>query len=354
MTESARFSLFVFILTVSFVANAAPQVPKGYKVSEFAQARGARSMTVSPSGRVYVGTQEAGLVHMIENGKTHVLASDLVQPNGVAWHNGDLYIAEISRISVVRGVDKLAPGAKAKLEPIKTDFPSDSHHGWKYIAVGPDNKLYVPVGAPCNICLSAPPYAAIHRIGLDGKNMETVAEGVRNTVGFTWHPQTKQLWFTDNGRDNLGDNVPFEEVNVVTKERAHYGYPYVHTGVKDPHFYGQMPKGLVTVAASATIPAHSAALGIIFTANTPFAKDYPNCFLVAEHGSWNRSKKIGYQVSVGCPDKKNNYTVKPFLTGLLNEGQVSGRPVDLKFTAKGELLVSDDHGGKLWKVEKAQ
>lgn len=357
MTDFSKFLVFVFALTTLSVGAAAPKVPAGYKISEFAQARGARSLAISPTGKVYVGSQEAGLVHVIENGKTQILASGLVQPNGVAWHKGDLYIAEISKLSVIRNVDKVVPGTKVKLELLKGDFPTDYHHGWKYIAVGPDGLLYIPVGAPCNVCLSPDPmYAALHRVGLDGKNLQTVARGIRNTVGFTWHPETKQLWFTDNGRDNMGDNIPPEEVNVVVKENSHYGFPFIHgSKYKDSFYYPQMPKDINPVAPVAEIQAHSAALGIIFTHNTPFAKDYPGCFLVAEHGSWNRSSKVGYQVSVGCMDKKTQkYTTKPFLTGLLNDGAVSGRPVDLKFLANGALLVSDDHSGKIWKVEKTK
>ena len=248
MTDFIKFLAFVLILTSPFVGAAAPVVPTGFKVSEFAAVRDARSMALSPTGRVYVGSKDAGLVHFVEKGKTHVLLSGLEQPNGVAWFNGDLYVAEISKLSVIRGVDKIGPGAKPKLELLKGDFPTDFHHGWKYIAVGPDAKLYLPVGAPCNICLSKMPYAALHRLSLDGKKLETVAEGIRNTVGFTWHPETKQLWFTDNGRDNMGDNIPPDEVNVVTKEKSHFGYPFMHaTAYKDSYYYSQMPKSLVTI-----------------------------------------------------------------------------------------------------------
>lgn len=355
MSVCLKFLAFVLVIATPFVGAAAPTAPAGFKVSPFADVRDARSMALSPTGRLYVGSKDAGLVHFVEKGKTHLLLDNLEQPNGVAWHKGDLYIAEISKIHVIRGVDKLAPGTKPKLELIKDKLPSDFHHGWKYIAVGPDEKLYVPVGAPCNICLSPKPYAALHRLSLDGKTMETVAEGIRNTVGFTWHPETKELWFTDNGRDNMGDNIPPDEVNVVTKVGSHYGYPFMHaTSYKDSNFWHQMPKSLVTLPPVVEIPAHSAALGIIFTHKSQFAASYPGCFFVAEHGSWNRSSKIGYQVSVGCPDKNKKYTVKPFLTGMLDNGMVSGRPVDLKFTTDGALLVSDDQGGKIWKVEKTK
>lgn len=351
MTEFVKILVFVLISTISSVGAAPPVVPKGFKVTDFATVEGARSMSLSPKGRIYVGSQDVGKLYFVENGKTHILAQNLIQPNGVAWFKGDLYVAEISKISVIRGVDKIAPGIRPKMEIIKSDFPSDYHHGWKYIAIGPDNQLYVPVGAPCNVCLKALPYSALHRLSLDGKKLETIAEGIRNTVGFTWHPKTKKIWFTDNGRDSMGDDIPSDEINIIESEKSHFGFPYYHAGIKDSFYFGQMPKGLSPVSPKVEIQAHSAPLGIIFTHGTPFADAYPGCFFVAQHGSWNRSSKVGYQVSAGCPDKKNNYTLKPFLTGMLINGQVSGRPVDLKFTKSGALLVSDDHAGKIWKIE---
>ncbi len=354
MTASRKRSALVLALLASASVRAfTPVAPDGYKVSHYADVANARSMALSPTGKLYVGSMDAGVVYVVEDGKARKLLEDLTHPNGVAWQDGDLYVAEISRVSVVRGADKLPAGKKPTLEPLKTDFPSDFHHGWKYIAFGPDGKLYIPVGAPCNVCQVDAPYAALHRLTPDGKKMETVATGIRNTVGFTWHPETKELWFTEMGRDNLGDNQPPDEVNVL-KPGAHYGFPFRHgSALLDPHLAAQAPAKFNPEPPVGEIPAHSAPIGIVFTHGTPFAKDYPGCFLVAEHGSWNRSTKIGYQVSVGCPGKdKKVAKFTPFLTGFLEKGVVRGRPVDLKFTPEGALLVSDDHAGKIWKIEK--
>lgn len=350
-------SAFVLALATSGLHAAArpfaPMAPTGYRVSLLAEAKDARSLALSPTGKLYVGTMEAGVVHVVEGGKARPLLHGLVRPNGVAWREGNLYVAEISRLSVVRNVDGLKPDKPVELVPLKTDFPSDVHHGWKYIAFGPDGKLYVPVGAPCNVCLSDAPYASLHRLDADGKNLQTVATGIRNTVGFTWHPQTKKMWFTEMGRDMMGDNQPPDEINVL-KQGAHYGYPFTHgRSVLDPYYHAQRPDKLVTEPPVGEIPAHSSPIGIVFTHGTPFAKDYPGCFFVAEHGSWNRSTRIGYQVSVGCLDKDGKVgAFRPFLTGFQDRLGVHGRPVDLKFNSAGGLLVSDDHGGKVWLVEK--
>ncbi len=332
-----------------------PVAPKGFKVTLLASAANARQMALSPQGFVYVGSMEAGLVHVIQNGKSQVLLRDLTHPSGLLWHKGDLYVAEISRLSVIRGIDDVVKkGGKVTLTPLKTDFPNDLNHGWKTLALGPDEKIYIPVGAPCNVCPPPAPYASIHRVGLDGKGMETVARGIRNSVGMTFHPQTKELWFTEMGRDMMGDDMPPDEINIL-KVGAHYGFPYLHAKkVKDPNYFGQMPPKLVTTPPVIEIPAHAAPIGILFTHNSAsFAKAYPGCFLVALHGSWNRSKKNGHEVSIGCPNKQNQITaLKPFLTGFLKTPTVLGRPVDLQWDKEGALLVSDDHAGAVWRVEK--
>ena len=358
MTSWLKRLVFVCV-SIGALAHAAaptftPSAPAGYKVSLLAQAGNARQMALSPAGPLYVGSMEAGQVYVVQKGQSKVLFSDLTYPTGLAWHKGDLYIAEISRLSVVRKVDEqIKLNKPLKLEPLKTDLPTDLNHGWKYLAIGPDQKIYLPIGAPCNVCPVTPPHGALHRLDLSGKNMETLAQGIRNTVGFTFHPTTKELWFTEMGRDMMGDNLPADEVNVL-KQGGHYGFPYLHAKtVKDPNYYGQMPSKLETIAPVAELPAHSAPIGIVFTHGTPFAKDYPGCLLVALHGSWNRSKKSGYEVKVGCPDKNNQIAQwKPFMAGFLKGESALGRPVDLIFDAQGALLVSDDYAGAIWKVER--
>lgn len=341
-------------LNLAHARDFVPPSPKGFKVSLLGKATNARQMTLSKQGFLYVGSMEANSVYVIREGKTQTLLKDLTYPSGVLWHEGDLYIAEINKISVIRQVDDLVTkGATPKLTSLKTDLPTDLNHGWKYLALK-DGWLYFPIGAPCNICAPDAPYGALHRMSLDGKKFETLATGIRNTTGFTFHPVTGDLWFTEHGRDQMGDDLPADEVNIL-KVGAHYGFPYVHASTtKDPHFYGQMPKGLKVENPVGEIPAHSAPIGIRFTHGTPFEKKFPGCALVALHGSWNRSKKSGYQVVVGCPDKQNRIKKwQPFLTGFL-EGKAEntlGRPTDMIFDKTGALLISDDHAGHIWRVE---
>lgn len=331
-----------------------PTAPAGFTVSAYAKVPNARQMALSPtSGNLYVGSMEAGQVHVVVNGTPQVLLEKLTHPSGVVWHQGHLYVSEISQISVVKNVDELVK-AKKKAVPVvlKGDLPKDFHHGWKYLAVGPDGLLYFPVGVPCNVCAVDDPYGALHRMRLDGTKLETLARGIRNSVGFTFHPTTGELWFTDMGRDMMGDNMPPDEVNVL-KVGAHYGFPYLHAStVKDPFYFAQKPASLQVTTPVADIPAHSAPIGIRFTHKTMLEKSYPGCALVALHGSWNRSKKSGYEVVVGCPDKANQIkTWTPFLTGFLDNQTVQGRPVDLLWLNEKTLLVSDDHAGMIWQVK---
>jgi glucose/arabinose dehydrogenase len=351
--------VFVFVSVGAMSALAAPflpTAPKGYKVSTLGRAKNARQMALSTNGNLYVGSMEAGVLTVIAQGKSRELLQNLNYPTGILWHKGDLYLAEISKLSVIRGIDELVKANKP-LTPVvlKSDFPQDLNHGWKTIALGPDGKLYIPVGAPCNVCIPKDPYGALHRLDVDGKNLVTLARGIRNTVGLTFHPTTAELWFTEMGRDNMGDNVPPEEINIL-KTGAHYGFPYEHASkVKDPYYFSQKPKDLVTTPPVGEMQAHTAPIGLLFTHGSQLAKDYPGCLLVAQHGSWNHSKKVGYEVVIGCPDKQNRIAQwKPFLTGFLKRPSVFGRPVDLRFDAQGALLVSDDHAGTVWRVEKTK
>ena len=266
------------------------------------------------------------------------VAKGLNQPNGVAFKDGALYVAEISRVLRFPDVEAaLASGRKPDYEVVADDLPKDRAHGWKFIAFGPDGKLYVPVGAPCNICLSEDPrYAAILRMDPATGRSEVYASGVRNTVGFAWHPTTQELWFTDNGRDWLGDDAPPDELNRAPKEGLHFGYPFCHGGViPDPEFGAEKPCRAFTPPARALGP-HVAALGMRF---------YRGDVYIAEHGSWNRSKPVGYRVMrVPMKDgKPSGYEV--FAEGWLHKGRVWGRPVDLLELPDGSLLVSDDEAG---------
>src|SRR5580765_6821208 len=280
------------------------KLPAGFSISVYAEVAGARSMVMSPAGTLFVGTQGPGKVYAVKDtdgdnkaDKKWTIASGLNNPNGVAVKNGALYVAEISKVTRFSDIEKniANPG---KGDVIYDKFPTEWPHGWKYIAFGPDGKLYVPVGAPFNIGMPDERHAAIFRMNDDGTGIEKFASGIRNTVGFTWHPTTHELWFTDNGRDMMGDDVPFDELNTAPKAGMNFGYPYYHSGtIKDPQFGGTHKASEFTPPAINLGP-HVAALGLKFYTAKMFPARYRNQIFIAEHGSWNRSKKSGYRVSL--------------------------------------------------------
>ncbi len=337
------------------------QLPEGFSIEVFAEGvEDARSMTLSPSGIVYVGTRRAGNVYAVEDrdgdGKaerTTRIAQGLRAPNGVAWRDGSLYVAEINRVSRLDGIDDKLGDPPSPV--VVTDaFPSDVHHGWKFIRFGPDGKLYVPVGAPCNICDPELPYAAIHRVSIDGQESDVFARGVRNSVGFDWHPDTGALWFTDNGRDMLGDDVPPDELNHAPKAGLHFGYPFCHgKNVADPEFSKLRPCGSHTAPAR-ELEAHVAPLGIRFYTGSRFPSQFQKQLFVAEHGSWNRSSPIGYRIMWARIEGDRVTSYEPFASGWLGEdGSAWGRPVDLLNLPDGSLLVSDDRAGVLYRISYA-
>ncbi len=335
------------------------KLPAGFSIDVFAEVENARSMAISPSGVIYVGNKDKDKIYAVKdtNGdykadKKWTLATGLNMPNGAAFHDGDLYIAEVSRISKIEDVESKLANPPAPTT-VKDDYPTETHHGWKYIAFGPDGKLYVPVGAPCNICESKDEvFASITRINPDGTGREIYAKGVRNSVGFTWHPVTKELWFTDNGRDMLGDDVPACELNHAPKAGMHFGYPYCHEGsVKDPEFGSKRPCSEFTAPADKLGP-HVAPLGLKFYTGNQFPSQYKNQIFVAEHGSWNRSKKSGYNVSLV---KLNNNKVsghEVFAGGWLDDASQKawGRPVDVLLLPDGSMLISDDQANVIYRV----
>jgi len=336
------------------------KLPAGFVIDVFAEVDNARSMAMSPSGVIYVGNRNGDKVYAVKdtNGdfkadKKWVIASELNMPNGVAFRNGDLYVAEVSRVLKFSGIEsKLASPPKPVI--INDTYPTETHHGWKYIAFGPDGKLYVPVGAPCNICDPEDPiYASITRINPDGSGREVFSNGVRNTVGFTWHPTTKELWFTDNGRDMMGDDVPPCELNYAPKKDMHFGYPYCHAGtIKDPDFGGKRNCDEFTAPAMA-LGAHVAPLGLKFYTGTMFPKEYLNNLIIAEHGSWNRSKKNGYRLSlVKVENNTKAVSYETFASGWLDDAtqKVWGRPVDVLVLPDGSMLVSDDQANVIYRI----
>lgn len=334
------------------------QLPPGFRISVFASnVPGARSMTLSPSGVLYVGSRQAGKIYALKDtdgdGKADwvkVLARDLFWPNGVAFRDGSLYVAEISRLLRYDGIESRLDQAP---EPVVVNdrFPKDTHHGWKFIRFGPDGRLYVPVGAPCNICEPAPPYASILRLSPTGKEWEVFARGVRNTVGFDWHPETKALWFTDNGRDWLGDNAPPDELNHAPRKGMHFGYPYCHgKGISDPEFDRTGDACSRFTPPAQELGPHVASLGMRFYTGRMFPTEYRNQIFIAEHGSWNRSDPIGYRVTLVRLEGERAVSYEDFAKGWLHDGRGWGRPVDIQELPDGSILVSDDRLGAIYRI----
>lgn len=334
------------------------KLPKGFSISIYAdKVENAREMAVSPSGIVYVGSRKPDKVYaLIDENKDGVadkivtVAEGLDKPNGVAFLNGDLYVGEISRIIKFADIDRTY-ASKPSYKVIKDDLPKEGWHGEKYIKAGPDGKLYVPIGAPCNVCNKEDEaYSKIWRMNPDGSNWELVARGVRNTVGFNWHPVTKELWFTDNGRDEMGDNTPSCELNVAPKPGMHFGFPYCHGGVvPDPDFAkGRTCEEFTPPVAK--LGPHVAPLGMAFYTGTAFPQAYRNQLFVAEHGSWNRANKIGYQVRLITLYGNQVVSDTAFIDGFLQGEEVSGRPVDIAMLPDGSMLVSDDHAHRIYRI----
>ncbi|QCK14843.1 PQQ-dependent sugar dehydrogenase [Mangrovivirga cuniculi] len=333
-------------------------LPEGFEISVYARVENARSMDMA-EGILFVGSRSAEKVYAVEDkdndgyGETvHVIDEELLQPNGVAFRKGDLYVAEINRIlkypDILNNLE-----SPPEPEVVYDEYPEKADHGWKYIAFGPDDKLYVPVGAPCNICKSEDEiFATITRMNPDGTDMEIFAEGVRNTVGFTWHPDTKEMYFTDNGRDHLGDNFPPCELNYAPEKGMHFGYPYCHGGdIADPEFGEKRPCSDF-VRPAQNLGPHVAPLGLTIYSGENFPDEYKGKALIAEHGSWNRSKKIGYRITMVDLKNGEGTSYKPFIDGWLNEEEqtVWGRPVDVIELENGSLMISDDYSGTVYTI----
>lgn len=334
------------------------KIPDGFQISIYADnVKNARSLALGDKGTVFAGTRGKGNVYAITDtdgdyqaDTVITIATGLSTPNGVAFRDGALFVAEVDKIW---RYDRIEEQLYAPPNPVLvTDqYPDDAWHGWKYIAFGPDGKLYVPVGAPCNICLSEDEiYASITRIDPDGSNREIFAHGVRNSVGFDWHPETGELWFTDNGRDFLGDDQPADELNRASKSGMHFGYPYCHQGdIADPQYGDKRPCEDFTPPAQKLNP-HGAALGMKFYRGDMFPDTYRNRILIAEHGSWNRTQPIGYRVSMVTLEGNTPVSFEPFIEGWLNDGKAWGRPVDILLMADGSILISDDHADLIYRV----
>jgi len=333
-------------------------LPEGFKISIYADhVPNARSLALDDNGTLYIGTGSDKLYAVKDNNndgvaeQRYVIADNLNMPNGVAFKDGTLYVAEINRI--IR-FDHITHHLANPPNPIVIydQFPSDKHHGWKYLRFGPDNKLYTAVGAPCNSCNPDKNiYASLVRLNTDGSALEIIAKGIRNTVGFDWQPETNALFFTDNGRDNLGDDSPADELNQLTVKGEHFGYPYCHGGdTPDPELAANKKCSQFTAPAW-KFKTHIAPLGLRFYKGTQFPVDYQNQLLVAQHGSWNRTVPQGYIVVLVKFDKEKVISEQDFISGwLTNKGDVLGRPVDMLTLPNGSVLISDDKLGVIYKV----
>ena len=334
------------------------ELPEGFSISVYADSiTNARAMCWGSQGTLFVGSRGEGVVHALRdldgdgNAEHHwIVDRDLQMPVGVAFRDGALYVSAVDRI--LRYPD-IEANLEAPPEPVVvTDgFPSETHHGWKFIAFGPDGKLYVPVGAPCNNCLSEDPiFASITRIHADGSGREILAHGVRNTVGFDWHPETNELWFTENGRDWLGDDAPDCELDHLSVSGQHFGYPFCHAGtIPDPEF-GTLRDCAEFVPPAAKLGPHVAPLGMRFYTGTMFPEKYRNAIFIAEHGSWNRSTPIGYRIAVAYPQQDGTARTEIFAEGWLNGARAWGRPVDVLVAPDGSLLVSDDSADMIYRI----
>ena len=333
------------------------KLPPGFTIEVAARVPNARAMTWGERGTLFVGSVQ-GRVYAVTlagsaggSANVRTIASGLREPAGVAFRDGALYVSAISQIVKFANIERNLDAPPAPVI-VSDRFPSDGHHGRKFIAFGPDGKLYVPVGAPCNICEpDTRRYTIITRMNADGSGFEIVARGVRNSVGFDWHPTTKELWFTDNGRDMLGDDVPPCELNHVTKPGQNFGYPYCHGGtIADPE-YGRLHACAEFDAPAQNLGPHVAPLGMRFYTGTQFPAAYRNQVFIAEHGSWNRSKKIGYRVTQVTLDAAGNaVSYTPFAQGWLQGESVWGRPADVLVAPDGSLLVSDDLAGAIYRI----
>jgi glucose/arabinose dehydrogenase len=338
------------------------KLPKGFAVEIWATGMpGGRAMARGDSGKIYMGTRGLGRVYEVSDEgsrrTSRVVVDKLTQPAGVAMHGGSLYVFAIDKVLRFEGIEN-----NPNVQPVdlteKFNLPKEQHHNWKYIAFGPDGKLYVPFGAPCNICEPPAEYAQIRRYNADGSGMEVIARGVRNTQGFTWHPKTKQLWFTDHGRDWMGDRGPEDELNRITKVGLNFGYPYCHAkGVLDADIKKKDACKGVTLPVT-TMGPHAAAMGVIFYTGSMFPREYQNTMFVARKGSWNRTVKFGFDVANVRPSKDGRKaTVKPFMTGFLEDPKAAkfwGRPAYLLQMPDGSMLVSDEQLGAIYRVSYAK
>lgn len=330
------------------------KLPEGYKIEIYTdKVPNARAMDFAEDGTLFVGSMTAGKVYAVNPDRSVIVIGDnLEMPTGLDYYAGDLYVSEVSRIlkfkEILGHLDK-----PQKPIIVNSNFPKETWHGWKFIRVGPDGRLYVPVGAQCNVCLpDSVWFARIFRMTLDGSTIEYYAEGVRNTVGFDWNPVTGVLWFTDNGRDEMGDDIHPDELNKARVAGQHFGFPYLHGNIKDPEFWAKGPKSVVFTSPAYQLPAHVAPLGMRFYSGEMFDDRYRGGIFIAEHGSWNRSEKVGYRVTFIAVKEERASAYEVFAEGWLQGETPWGRPADVQVGPDGSLFVSDDMAGCVYRIFK--
>ncbi|MCB2185485.1 MAG: PQQ-dependent sugar dehydrogenase [Deltaproteobacteria bacterium] len=328
------------------------RLPPGYAIGVLARVPGARSLCLSPRGTLFVGTRGDQVYALADAGagrpgRLYTVASGLREPNGVAFRDGDLYVAAVDRVLRYSGVEDRLDHPPSP-EVVEDGLPGDSRHGWRYAAFGPDGLLYIGVGAPCNACARPDPFATIVRLK-PGGGYEVFARGIRNTVGLAWRPSTGVLWFTNNGRDWLGNDQPPDSLHRAPGAGLDFGFPACHAGVPDPDLnHGQDCAQYAPTAWE--FPAHVAPLGLRFYTGRMFPAQLRGAILVAEHGSWNRTPPVGYQVRLLRLTGDKVVSSEPFISGWLTGTTAWGRPVDVEVDQTGALLISDDRAGVIYRV----
>ena len=356
-----RGALLGTLLAAAGAAGAGPadiRLPDGFRIEVYAEGvTNARAMALGAKGTVFAGSRSAGKVYAVTDGdgdgraeRVRTIDAGLDLPSGVAFRDGDLYVAEIGRVLRYPRIEARLD-RPPRAEVVRDDFPRDAHHGWKFIGFGPDGWLYVPVGAPCNVCaVDDGPYGKLYRMKPDGSEREVFARGIRNTVGFDWDPRTEELWFTDNGRDGLGDDRPPDELNHAPRAGLHFGFPDCHGGdLPDPDIRDGRPCSAFVPPAKKLGP-HVAAIGMRFYTGTMFPERYRHRIFIAEHGSWDRSEPIGYRVTTVRVEDGKAGAYEVFAEGWLRDGRAWGRPADVLVMPDGALLVSDDLGGVIYRI----
>lgn len=335
------------------------QLPPDFEITKYADVPNAREMTLGSNGIIYVGNKEKDNVYAVipdETGtkakEVKVIAENLHMPNGVAYHNGDLYVVTNTQILKFSHITENLNHPKYTV--LYDQLPNKDHHGWRYISFGPDSQLYIGIGAPCDSCISPDPFASIARFDLATKKLQIYARGIRNSVGFDWSPIDHTLWFTDNGQDTFGDNLPPDKLNHAAKSDMNFGYPYVYgQNIPTPDFGKNSSRPNHLTPPAVELGPHVASLGMKFYTKQIFPKRYHNQIFIAEHGSWARSHKIGYRISwINSQNKKASY--QTFAKGWLQGEKAWGRPVDLLVMPDGSMLVSDDYANVIYRIAYKQ